>query len=282
MKKFLFLIVFVLALTFGASQTFAQGCSVTGISIATSGTSSSNCFVPAGQTISYNITGTWVGTGNVYFSLNGGVSWTSALSFTINVAGIIPAKTANALYRVTFDTRTSGTMTGTLLGLNPLPGRRIMENIGIGNVAYGSLGTSTTTVAGTFYCTDVPVSRAMTITDIFVLAGTLSPMDNWLAALYDGSGNLLGNSATAGQATASSNTFQDFALLTNVSVQAGLYFACVQSNGTTDAVRLLAASTYVSPETTNFTGVFGTVPTTMTVPTTFTALKGPVVYLKGF
>lgn len=283
MKKLVFSFVFVLALlALATPETFAQGCSVTGISLTSTGTSSSTCFVPAGQGIAFAITGTWAGTANVYRSDNGGTSYTSIVNTTANVAGQISPNTFNALYKVTFDSRTSGTLTGTLLGLNPLPGRRIFSNIEIGNVAYGSIGTSTVTVAGTHYCTDIPVTRQFTATDIFVLAGTLSPADNWLVELYDGSGALLGNSAVAGFATSGSNTFQDGVLLSAVSMAPGLYFACMQSNGTTDAVRLLATLTFVAPETTSVTGTFGTVPTTLAVPTTFTALKGPVMYLKGF
>lgn len=285
MKKLFLGLVFLLAfVALQAPAVFAQGCSVTGISLASSAANSSTCFVPAGQGLAYAVTGTWAGTGNLYRSDNGGVSYISIVSFTANVSGVIPAGsfTANALYRVTFDSRTSGTMTGTLLGLNPLPGRRIFETVPIGLVAYGSFGNNTTLVNGTHYCSDVNVTRAMTVTSIDVLNGATVGTDNHLVELYDGSGQLLGNSAVAGAVTSGANAFQDRVLLSNVSIQPGLYFMCAQSNGTTDTLRMQTTSTFVATETTSVAGTFGTVPTTLTVPTTFTTNVGPIGYLKGF
>lgn len=286
MKRFLsFALLFVALIgVFGhARRVMAQGCSVTGISLASTAAISSSCYVPPNQAIAYAITGTWSGTGSIDRSDNGGASWTSVLSFTANQASALPATSFSSLYRVSFTSRVSGTMTGNLLGLNPLPGRRIFSTVPIGSVAYGSFGNNTTLVAGTHYCADVDVSRQLTVTAIGVLNGaTAGGTDNHLVELFDGSGQLLGNSATAGVATTGTNAFQERSLLSNVTIQPGLYFACVQSNGTTDTLRMQTTSTFVTTETKSIAGAFGTVLNTITVPTTFTTNVGPIAYLKGF
>jgi hypothetical protein len=284
-KKLLLSLVFVFALVLlAAPQSFAQGCAVTGISLTSTGTSSSTCFVPAGQGIAYAITGTWVGTTNVYRSDNGGVSYSSILTTTATTSGIYPPTTSNALFKVTFDSRTSGTVTGTLLGLNPLPGLRIYSSVPslIGPVAYGSLGTSTQVVQYTDYITSVVIPRAMTVTSIDALWAATVGTDKCVFALYDGSGALLGSSAVAGTTSANANAFQDLAMVSNISVAAGLYYIGITCDTGTDTLRLTAASTVVDQMTTSATGSAVTPPTVITVPTTFTATKGPIAYVKGF
>jgi hypothetical protein len=51
-----------------------------------------------------------------------------------------------------------------------------------------------------------------------------------------------------------------------------------QSNGTTDTLRTIAATTWADVLTTGVTGTFGTAPA-LTPPTTFTADKGPYAYV---
>lgn len=167
-----------------------------------------------------------------------------------------------------------------LTGLNGASGRFRYPTVTVGSVAFGSLGTSKTTVAGTLFCADVFVERTFTATGIGVLnAGTVGT-DNGLVALYDTGGALVANSATAGAVTASANAFQQRNFTATVLlIGPAQYFACYQSNGTTDNIRTVAASTFIDVLTTSFTGVFGTVPATMTVPTTFTADVGPIAYV---
>jgi hypothetical protein len=156
-----------------------------------------------------------------------------------------------------------------------------IPNIEIGNVAYGSLGTSTTDVDGQLWITDIFVPFSKRITKIAFLQGATATTDKTLVALYDAAGNLLSNSAVAGVTLSGANTFQEQTLLTPLDVYGPtqLYVA-VQGNGTTaGALRLMAASTYVNRCTGSIAGTFGTVPATITVPTTFVATKGPIVYL---
>jgi len=284
-KKVLFSVLVLLGLIgVAAPHAFAQGCSVTGISLASSGASSSTCFVPGGQSIAYAITGSWVGTVNVYRSDNGGVSYASILQFTANVSGIFNTNAGNALFKVTFDSRTSGTMTGSLLGLNPLPGLRIYTSVPslVGPVAYGSLGTATTMVQYTQYITSVVVPRAMTVTSIDALNGGTTGTDKVVYALYDGSGALLGNTLATGTTTSGNNAFQDIATTSAISIGPGLYFISVAGDTGTDNIRLTAASTVVDQMTTSATNSAITPATVITVPTAFAATKGPIAYLKGF
>lgn len=281
-KRWIVLSVFLMALAF-TPQLMAQGCSVSGISLASTGALSSACYVPPGQSISYSITGTWAGTVNVYYSENGGASYLPFTSgLTSNQAAVIPPATANRLYVVKFDSRTSGTVTGNLLGLSPVPGRNIYTTVPIGDVAYSSLGTgAVATVAGTWYISDVDIPRPMTVTTIGNLNGGTVGTDKLIYALFDGSGRPLGNTAVAGTVTAGSNSFQEIALTTNVSIPAGHYYIGVQSNGTTDKQRWQTTSTFIHTMTTSTTGAFGTVPF-ISPPTTFTTSTGPIAYVKGF
>lgn len=163
----------------------------------------------------------------------------------------------------------------------PASNRLAFPNISIGSVAYGSLGTNTTDINGQFWITDIWVPAAKTITKIGVLQGATATTDNILAALYDANGILLGNSATAGSLLSGASTFKELVLLSSVQVYGGQYFVGVQGNGTAaGAIRTVAASTFVDVLSGTAAGTFGTVPATITVPTTFTADVGPIVYLK--
>jgi hypothetical protein len=159
-------------------------------------------------------------------------------------------------------------------------GRSAFGTIPIGSVAYASLGTSAVHVAGTLYISELLIERNFTITNINVLNGATVGTDKLLAAIYDATGNLLGNSATAGATSAGASAFQTLALTAPIKVQGpARYWIMVQCNGTTATTRRIAASTFVDCLATSTTGTFGTVPATITVPTTFTADKGPIAYV---
>lgn len=278
--SFLAALVVLLAL---ASPVSAQTtCSVTSISLSSAPSSSSTCTPGPIYPLAVQITGTWVGSVTIDQTDNNGNTWAVLYTFTANVSFMIPPAQRNVGYRMTFATRTSGTVTGSLLGENPAVGRRIFTSVPVGSVAYASFGNNTTLVAGTLYCTDVVVPRAMTVSSIDLLNGNTVGTDNHLVVLYDAAGNLLGNSATAGALAAGANAFQDFALVTNVAINPGLYYFCGQSNGTTATLSMQAANTFVDTETSSTSGTFGTIPTVLTIPTTFTANVGPIGYLKGF
>lgn len=160
-------------------------------------------------------------------------------------------------------------------------GRYRYSTVPIGSVAYASAGTDVAAVAGTFYCADVVVPRTMTLTGIAVLNGATGTTNYDLVALYDSGGHLVANSAVAGTLEATANIFQarNFTS-TYTAFGPAEYFACVQANGNTGTLRMIPTVTFIDVLATSFTGVFGTVPATMTtVPTTFTADVGPVAYV---
>lgn len=162
------------------------------------------------------------------------------------------------------------------------PGRLAASNIPIGAVAYASIGTNTTDVNGQFWITDIWIPFSKQITKIGFLQGGTATTDKTLVAIYDASGTLLGNSALTGVNLSGANTFQEQTLLTPVQIYGpGQYFIAVQGNGTAaGAIQTIPASTYPDVCTATLAGTFGTVPASITVPTTFSAGAGPVVYVK--
>lgn len=154
------------------------------------------------------------------------------------------------------------------------------SNIPIGSVAYGSLGTSSALVDGTRWVTSIWVEKTAWITGIQALQGSTAATDSLIGALYDASGKLLANSALAGVLESSANTFKSlpFTSATLVSGPAR-YYVTVTGNGTTGTIRTVAASTYTNVVGTSATGTFGTLPDPLTIPTTFTADKAPIVQL---
>lgn len=163
----------------------------------------------------------------------------------------------------------------------PLSGIRLgFSTIPIGSVAYASVGTATTQVAGKKFWASVWIPHNMTVTGVKVLnAGTVGT-DKMIAALYAGNGGAaLAYSALAGTTTSGANAFQTLAFTsTYYAVGPARYFICIQTNGTTDNFRTIATSTFIDVLTTSATGTFGTL-TSLTAPTTFTADVGPVAYV---
>ena len=159
-------------------------------------------------------------------------------------------------------------------------GRFRYPTITFGSTAYGSLGTAVSSVAGTVYIADVYVERDFTATGVGILnAGTVGTSLG-IVGLYSAAGNLLANSALAGAVTAGANAFQQRAFTATIKLLGpAQYFVAYQANSNTDNFRAIAASTFVDVVTTSTTGAFGTMPATITVPTTFTADVGPAAYL---
>lgn len=150
-----------------------------------------------------------------------------------------------------------------------------------GGTAYTSLNSTGTTLANTtLYCTEVNLPANKLLTGIGVLAGTTVGTDNWLAILYDSAGNAIANSALTGAVTASASTYQLRAFTSKYyAVGPAQYFACFQTNGTTDTARMIVTGTQDAILTKGQTGgTFGTV-AALTVPTTFTTAVGPYVLL---
>ena len=160
------------------------------------------------------------------------------------------------------------------------------SNIPIGSVAYASIGTNSTDVAGQLWVSSFQMPLDATITGIKCLAGGTATTDNVIGALYKKNlagdttlATLVGNSALAGALLSGANTFQTYAFTTAYAAKAGQYFMAVQGNGTAaGAIRTVAASTYVGITAGSIAGTFGTMPATATFPTTFTADKAPVCF----
>lgn len=149
----------------------------------------------------------------------------------------------------------------------------------LGSVAYTGVGTNTAVASATsMYCTELDVPYSKYVTGLAVLNGATVGTDKHLAVLYDGAGNLIANSATAGATTSGASTYQTYAFTTPYYVVGpARYYGCLQSNGTTDTVRMLTTGTLDQYTTKAVTSqVFGTIAASFTVPTTFTTVVGPV------
>ncbi len=156
-------------------------------------------------------------------------------------------------------------------------GPRILPNVPIN--AFASLGTSGVHVSGTVYFSEIQVTHWNQWTGIGVLNGATVGTDNMLVALYGSDGALIVNSAVAGTLSAGANAFQNRAFLNAVVLAPGRYFIAMQANGTTATTRKIAATMGGNVMTGSVTGTFGTLPATITVPTTFTADVGPIGWL---
>lgn len=150
-----------------------------------------------------------------------------------------------------------------------------------GATAYTSINTNGTAPSATkVHCTEVFLPFNKQLTGIGLLNGTTVGTDNHYVILYDAAGNALANSAVAGVLSANASTYQNFSFTsTYFAVGPAQYFACFQSNGTTDTVRMVVTGTQDNILTKGQTGAtFGTIPA-LTVPTTFTTAVGPYVQL---
>jgi len=152
-------------------------------------------------------------------------------------------------------------------------------NIEVGNVAYGSLGTSGVSVAGSIYLAELFLRRSMLATGMGILNGTIVGTDDVIYGLYDVSGKRLANTTLVGTLSAGADAFQEIAFTTPVDlVTDGRYWIALQVEGTTATHRRMAANTFLNRAGSQ-TGTFGTIPGAITPPTTFTATTGPFGYL---
>lgn len=151
-----------------------------------------------------------------------------------------------------------------------------------GATAYTSVGTSTAKATNTMYCTEINLPYSKYITGLAVMNGATATTDKEIAVLYDSGGVLLANSATAGATASGASTYQKRNFITPFyAVGPAQYFACVQGDsGTTATLNLLTAGTQDVYLTQSYASqTFGTIPATITVPTTFTTLKGPYFFV---
>ncbi len=158
-------------------------------------------------------------------------------------------------------------------------GPSILPNIPLGVGALTTAGASSVHVAGTMNLSEIFIPHWNTWKGLAVLNGTVVGTDNMLVALYGGDGKLLANSAVAGALSAGASTFQNRDFLVPVTLAPGRYFCGVQSNGTTATSNKFVSANGVNVLTGAIAGTFGTVPATVTVPTTFTTAQGCVCQL---
>lgn len=148
--------------------------------------------------------------------------------------------------------------------------------------AYDGLttGTSTTPSATVVYLSQVFVSANATITGIKVNSGATVGTNKYLVALFDSTGAAVATSALAGVTTANADAYQTIAFTGTYAAKGpGVYWIGLYVNGTTDRFRSLAAGAEGKGLAGSVTGqTFGTV-ASVTLPTTFTADKGPVAFL---
>ena len=152
----------------------------------------------------------------------------------------------------------------------------VTANIPMGAVAYGSLGTAVSHVAGTIYVAEIYIPHAKAITGIAILnAGTVGTSLGIVALYGPDGGAALATSALAGTVSANANALQSIPFTASLTIwQPGRYFIAFQANNATDNIRCIAASTYLN-WTKSFTGVFGTI-ASLTVPTSTAADVGPI------
>jgi len=160
-----------------------------------------------------------------------------------------------------------------------IQGPSILPNMPLGTAALTAAGTSSVHVAGTMNLSEIFVPHWNTWKGLAVLNGTVVGTDNMLVALYGSDGKLLANSAVAGTLSAGASTFQSRDFLVPVTLAPGRYFCGVQSNGTTATSNKFVSANGVNVLTGAIAGTFGTVPATVTVPTTFTTAQGCVCQL---
>lgn len=152
--------------------------------------------------------------------------------------------------------------------------------IALGSVAlttYETAGVAQT--AGTINFTEIFVPYTNTWTGGGILNGTTVGTHNVLCTLYGSNGLLLANSAIAGVVSANASVFQNIPFTSPIPLPGGRYFLGFQYSGTTPTPRHLLAANGSNVITGSVAGTFGTIPATITVPTTFTTAVGPICQL---
>lgn len=140
-------------------------------------------------------------------------------------------------------------------------------------------GTSTTPGATTVYLTQIYIPYAVRLTGVAVLNAATVGTDKYIVALFNSSGAALANSALAGTTTSGASVYQAIAFTAVYDVTApGTYWLALYVNGTTDRFYSIPTIGQAGGLAGSVTGqTFGTV-ATVTLPTTFTADKGPIAY----
>lgn len=139
--------------------------------------------------------------------------------------------------------------------------------------------TSTTPATTTVYLSQIRVPEALTLTGAAVLNGATVGTDKYVVALFNSAGTALAHSALAGTTTSGASVYQPLDFTATVDVSPGTYWVGLYVNGTTDRFYSVPTIGQAGGLAGSATGqTFGTV-ANVTVPTTFTADKGPVAYV---
>jgi len=158
-------------------------------------------------------------------------------------------------------------------------GQLICSNIPIGAIALASMGTNTAGVTNQWWITEIMVPYNRVVNNVNVLAGGTATTDKIMAAIYRSDGTLVGNTATAGVLLSGANTFQVLPMTAATQLTGpGQYYVYVNTNGATAGdIQTVAAPYLICAGV--LAGTFGTVPATVTPPSTFTTGNAPIVYL---
>lgn len=161
-------------------------------------------------------------------------------------------------------------------------GPLILPNIPLGSAALTGYNTNGSVhVAGTVNIAEIYVPYYNTWTGLGWLNGTTvgTASNKFVGALYSSSGALITTTALGGTASAGASVMQNVAFLAPQFLAPGRYFLGLQCEGTTDTTRKILAANGANMMTTSFTGTFGTIPASFTVPTTFTTAVGVIMQL---
>lgn len=282
MKRVLHSLAITMALLCLPLVAHAQSCAVS-VSLTTTSQVSTSCFVPANGLATVQITGTWVGTADVQRSINGGAVYKSIQTTIANDVFRLDGVNVNSLIRVIFTSRTSGTLTGNIYYNVPGQTKFKIKNVEIGSVAYGSFGNNNAGGGSTkIEVSDgIVPSPGFYATGVGVLFGATTGNGTSIIQVFDGSGNLVANSATAGvtDGSAGANAFTQIPFTVPIFLPAGRYYVGLQLSGTMDTYRSIAANTFIDVVCGEVTGnTYGTVAQIITPPTTCTANIGPIWY----
>lgn len=141
-------------------------------------------------------------------------------------------------------------------------------------------GTSTTPSTTTVYLSQIFIPANATLTGIAINNGATVGTDKYVVALFSSGGAVVANSALAGATTSGADSYQsiDFTS-TYAAIGPAVYWIALYVNGTTDRFRTIPAAGAYAGLAGSATGqTFGTA-ASVTLPTTFTADKGPVAFV---
>lgn len=162
-----------------------------------------------------------------------------------------------------------------------LQGNSLLPNISLGSLALTSYETNgVAQTAGDVNLSEIFVPYWNTWKGVGVLNGTTVGTNKWITVLYGTSGVLLANSAVAGTLSTGASVMQNLSFVSPILLAPGRYFIGVQADGGTDTIRHVLSANGSNVICTKLTsGTFGTIPATMTVPTTFTTAIAPICQL---